>query len=54
MLIEYSGVVAGVLFGGERVQITTYRLDLGGDRHGVARFGPFEQQVFEEVRRAHL
>ena len=36
MLIEYSGVVAGVLFGGERVQIAAHRLDLGRDGHGIA------------------
>ncbi len=52
IVVEHVRVVAGVLLGGERVQLTTDRVDGLGDLHRGARRSRLEQQVFQEVRGA--
>ncbi len=52
--VEHPRVVAGVLLGGEGVQVASDRLDGGGDLHRGPRARALEQQVLEVVGRAHL
>src|SRR4051812_33817587 len=50
--VQHPRVVAGVLLGGERVELTADRIELGRDRQRVASPRALEQQVLEIVRRA--
>ena len=50
IVVEHMRVVAGVLLGGERVELTADRVDGLRDLHRGARRGRLEQQVFQEVR----
>src|SRR5437763_1809268 len=49
--VEYVRVVARVLLGSERVELTADRVDLFGNRRRGTPRGALEQQVFEVVRR---
>ena len=46
------GEIAGVVLGGEGVQVAADGLDLAGDPPGGAAFGAFEKKVLQEVGRA--
>ncbi len=52
VLVEHVRVVAGVLLGGERVELAADGVDGLGDVDRGARRGRLEQQVLEEVRGA--
>jgi hypothetical protein len=43
-------VEAGVLLGGERVELATHLVELDGDVEGRSLGGALEQQVLQEVR----
>jgi hypothetical protein len=45
--VQHPGVVAGVLLGGERVQLTADRVERGRDLQRVPPGGALEQQVLE-------
>jgi hypothetical protein len=47
--VEHVRVVAGVLAGGERVQLTAHRVDRLRDLHRRTRGRRLEQEMFEEV-----
>ena len=52
MLVEHLDVVAGVLFGGEGVELAANRVDLLGDVLGGPGPSPLEQHVLDEVGNA--
>ena len=52
VVIEHVGVVAGVLPGGESVQLATDGVDRPGDVDRASRRGALEQQMLQEVSRA--
>ena len=52
VLVEDPGVEAGVLLGGEGVELTADLVERDGDVEGRALSGALEQQVLEEVRGA--
>ncbi len=50
ILVHDMGVVAGLLLGGERVELTADRVHGLGDIEGRTGRGGLEQQVFQEMR----
>ncbi len=52
VLVENPGVEAGVLLGGERVQLTPDGVERDRDVERGPPAGALEQQVLQEVRRA--
>jgi hypothetical protein len=54
VLVEYLDVVAGVLFGGESVELTANRIDCLGDVLSAARRRALEEHVLHEVGDAAL
>ena len=52
VLVEDFDVVAGVFLGGERVELSTDRIDLLRDVFRGPRAGALEQHVFDEMRDA--
>ena len=52
VLVEHVRVVAGVLLGGERIELTAYGVHGLRDVDGGARRCRLEQQVLEEMRGA--
>ena len=54
MLVEDFDVVAGVLLGRERVELTANRIDGLGDVLRRPRGGALEQHVLDEMRDAAL
>ena len=51
MTARRPGVVAGVIFGGEGVDVAAETLDIRGNLPRRSIFGPFEEEVFDEEMR---